>query len=272
MNILDNHVHTHFSSDGKDNMEDVIKRAIQIGVKHITFTDHLEYNTDRFSLNCKEYCDTIYRYKEKYKNDIEILLGVEVGYQNHVKDEIEEIVNSNPFDFVLCSTHSVDKINVPDKKYFEGYTKKEAYTRYFESMLETTKNFKNFNSYGHLDYIIRYGNFENNKVIYSDYKCILDEILKNIINNGSGIELNTSGYRYGLDTIHPNMDILKRYKELGGEVITIGSDSHRANDVCKDFDKAYEMLKYVGFKYVCIFRDRKPEFICIDEKEFKKVI
>lgn len=272
MNILDNHVHTNFSSDAKDSMEDVIRRAISIGVRHLTFTDHLEYNTDKFSVDCEKYYETIYNYKEKYKKEIDLLMGIEVGYQSHIRKEIENILASNPFDFVLCSTHSVDGMNVPDAKYFEGYTKEEAYLRYFECMLDTVKNFKNYDSYGHLDYIIRYGNFKDNKVIYNDYKNVLDEVLKNIISNGSGIELNTSGYRYGLDSIHPNMEILKRYKELGGEVLTIGSDSHKSNDVCKDFDKAYDMLRYLGFKYVCIFRERRPEMIVIDEMIFSKAV
>lgn len=267
MNILDNHVHTHFSSDGKDNMEDVIKIGISKGVKYLTFTDHLEYNTDKFSIDCSKYVSTINKYKEKYKKDIEIRTGLEVGYQKHIKDEVENIISSYPFDFILCSTHTVDKSHVCQPKFFKGYSKEEAYWRYFESIMETTSKFKNYDSYGHLDYVIRYGNYKQEKVIYNDYKDVLDVALKNIINFGKGIELNTSGYRYGLNAIHPNEDILKRYKELGGEIITVGSDSHRAIDLCRDFEKAYDMLKYLGFKYVCVFKDRTPSLLSIEKSE-----
>lgn len=263
MNMVDNHVHTHFSSDGKDIMERVIKEAINIGVDYLTFTDHMEYNVDKFSIDFEKYFNQINLYKDKYKKDITLLSGIEIGYQKHLKNEIDNIINKYPFDFVLCSTHTIDKINVPDPKYFEGYSKYEAYTKYFESILETATNFTNYDVYGHLDYIIRYGNYEDKRVIYDDYRDVLDILLNKIISMGRGIEVNTSGYRYGVDSVHPNMDILKRYKELGGQIITVGSDSHRSIDVCKDFNKAYDMLRYIGFKYVCIFTNRAPIFINI---------
>ncbi|RDY28206.1 histidinol-phosphatase HisJ family protein [Romboutsia weinsteinii] len=263
MNRLDNHVHTHFSSDAKDHMEKVIKRAINIGVKHLTFTDHMEYREDGFSLDLNEYIMQIHNYKELYKKEIEILAGIEVGYQSYIKDKIEESLNSIPLDFVLCSTHRVDKQRLIQSDFFKGLNKKEAYTKYFESIIKTTKEFKKFDVYGHLDYVIRYGNYEDNKIIYDDYKDVLDTLLKTIIYSGKGIELNTSGYRYNLNSMHPNVEILQRYKELGGEVITLGSDSHRASDVCRDFDKSYEILDSLGFKYVCLFRERKTEFLTL---------
>lgn len=261
MHILDNHVHTHFSSDGKDHMETVIKEAIKNGVSHLTFTDHLEYNTDHFSLDLDGYIKQIDEYKEKYKKDINLLTGVEVGYKSYIRDKIENIIKSYPFDFVLCSTHTVGDKDISRLKYFDGLTKKEAYDNYYKSIIETNKQFSNYDTYGHLDYVIRYGNYEDKKIAYNDHKEVLDETLKTIINLGKGIELNTSGYRYNLDSPHPNIDILKRYKELGGEIITVGSDSHRAIDVCRDFDKAYAILDYLGFEYVCLFEERKPKFI-----------
>ncbi|NJA30862.1 phosphoesterase, partial [Clostridioides difficile] len=109
------------------------------------------------------------------------------------------------------------------------------------------------------------GIYSDNRVIYNDFKDVIDEVLKSIINNGSGIELNTSGYRYGLNAIHPNEDILKRYKELGGFIVTVGSDSHRVEDICKDFDVSYDMLKYLDFKYVSLFKERETYFVNIEK-------
>ena len=271
MNLLDNHVHTSFSSDGKDSMEKVIERAIKIGVRHLTFTDHLEYNSEDFSINCTDYMNTILELKYKYKNNIEILAGIEVGYQDYIREKINLILKRNLFDFVLCSTHTVDKISVSSEKFYKGYTKEEVYNKYFQSILNTINEFNNFDCYGHLDYIIRYSNYVGREVIYRDYMDIIDSVLKNIIYLGKGIEINTSGYRYGLNSIHPNYDILKRYKELGGEIITIGSDSHRAIDLCCDFDRGFDILENIGFKYVCKFKGRKPEFIEIN-KERKSFI
>lgn len=266
MNLLDNHVHTSFSLDGRDSMESVVERAIEIGVKYLTFTDHLEYHVDEFSINCTDYMNTILELKDKYKNNIEILAGIEVGYQTHIREKINFILKRNLFDFVLCSTHTVDKMSVSSDKFYKGYTKEEVYNKYFQSILETINEFNNFDCYGHLDYIIRYSNYKEREVVYSDYRDILDIVLKNIIYLGKGIEINTSGYRYGLNSMHPNYDILKRYKELGGEIITIGSDSHRAGDLCCDFDKAFNLLEYIGFKYICKFKERRPEFIEINNE------
>lgn len=273
MNMLDNHVHTTFSRDGKDNMETVIKRGIDLGVSHLTFTDHMEYNDGEFSIDFEKYCKTIQEYKEKYKSYININTGIEVGYQKHLKKDIETIINYYPFDFILCSTHTVDKIDVPSPKFFEGYSKEEAYRKYFESILDTVSNFNDFDVYGHLDYVIRYGNYKDskgkkiNKIIYNDYRDVLDAILQRIIYNDKGIELNTSGIRYNIGAMHPNRSILKRYRELGGYIITMGSDSHKARDVCKDFNIAYELLRYLDFKRVCTFKDREPIFMSIEKSK-----
>ena len=264
MNTLDNHVHTHFSMDSKEVMENVIKRAVNIGVKYLTFTDHLEYEDGKFTLDLNKYVETIYYYSEKYKKDINLLTGIEIGYESNIKNKIDDIINKYPFDFVLCSTHSVDGKKIYKDDFFNGLNQKEAYNKYYQSIIDTTKEFKSFDVYGHLDYIIRYGNYCT-KALYDDYKDILDEVLKSIINIGKGIEVNTSGYRYNLDTVHPNINVLKRYKELGGEILTIGSDAHKAIDICSGFDRTYEMLDYLGFKYVCLFEERKPKFVKVEK-------
>lgn len=100
MNILDNHIHSHFSMDSKEDMENIIKRAINLGVKHLTFTDHLEYEDNKFTLDLNKYVESIYKYKEKYKKDINLLTGIEIGYESNIKNEIEDIINKYPFD--LC--------------------------------------------------------------------------------------------------------------------------------------------------------------------------
>ena len=264
MNFLDNHVHTTFSSDGKDTMEDVIKKAIEIGVNYLTFTDHMEHHGE-FSMNFENYSKAIGEYQEKYKEKINILKGIEIGYQSHIKNEINDVINKYPFDFVLCSTHTIDKIDVPTPEFFKGYTKEKAYEKYFESILETVSNFQNFDVYGHLDYVIRYGNFEDNKVIYKDYQDVLDALLRKIIYNDKGIELNTSGIRYNTGHVHPNRSILKRYKELGGDIITMGSDSHKAGDLCADFSKGFDILQSLDYRYVCIFKESVPAFISIEK-------
>ena len=132
---------------------------------------------------------------------------------------------------------------------------------YFESILENMEAFTDFDVYGHIDYIVRYNPNRKDNYSFSAYQDILDEILKKIIFLGKGIELNTGGFKYGLGHPNPHEDILKRYRELGGEIITTGSDAHVTDYLGYEFAKAYEILKKVGFSYYTIFKGRKPEFL-----------
>ena len=124
-----------------------------------------------------------------------------------------------------------------------------------------------FDVYGHIDYVIRYviKYYDNviNKINYDEFRDILDEILLVIINKDKGIEINTSGIRYGLNSVHPNIEILKRYKELGGKIITIGSDAHRVEDLASHFDIAIDLLEQSGFEEIAVYHNRKPDFIKI---------
>ena len=141
--------------------------------------------------------------------------------------------------------------------------KKTAYELYFTEMLKNINTIDKFCVYGHIDFISRYGIYKDNSLKYRDYSDLIDEVLKTLINKNKGIEINTSGYRYKLNQTYPQYDILKRYKELGGEIITIGSDAHTPDYVGDHFEVAYEMLVKSGFKYITRFKNLKPSFTAI---------
>ncbi len=267
MIYTDYHLHTTFSHDGISTMEQQIQNAIQKRLKEICFTEHydiydgLENNTLE-TIEVSNYVEKFERYKEKYKNQISLKLGIEIGLQPDIKETITNMVKQYPFDFIIGSSHITCKKDIAmDASFFEGLTQKEAYTKYFREVLENVQLYDEFDVYGHIDYVIRYGGYGEKIIKYNDYKEILDEILIHIINKGKGIEINTSGYRYGLGSPHPNKEILTRYKELGGKIITIGSDAHKIEDMCSDFDKVTELLKQIGYKNYTIFEKREPKFI-----------
>lgn len=267
MIYTDYHLHTTFSHDGISTMEEHIKNAIQQGLKDICFTEHYDIyegveNNKLKTLDVGNYVEKFNQYKEKYNHQINLKLGIEIGLQPDIKNTICNMVKQYSFDFIIGSSHITCKKDISkDSTFFEGLTQKEAYTKYFNEVLQNVKLYDEFDVYGHIDYIVRYGGYKEKIIKYSDYREILDEILINIINKGKGIEINTSGYRYGLNAAHPNFEILARYKELGGEVITIGSDAHKIEDVCSDFDKATELLKQIGYKNYAIFENRIPKWI-----------
>ena len=122
------------------------------------------------------------------------------------------------------------------------------------------ENNQNFDVLGHIDYVVRYGKYREKEYSYEKYAYWLDEILKKIISYGKGIELNTSGLKYGLPFAHPTLEVLKRYKKLGGEILTVGSDAHRPEHLAYDFHKVNDILGEAGFEYYTEFKERKPVF------------
>ncbi|MBO5478148.1 MAG: histidinol-phosphatase HisJ family protein [Clostridia bacterium] len=267
MIYTDYHLHTTFSHDGISTMEEHIKNAINIGLKEICFTEHYDIydgleNNKLNTIDVKNYVENFNQYKDKYKDKISLKLGIEIGLQPDIKETIHNMVKQYNFDFIIGSSHITCKKDISkDPTFFDGLTQKEAYMKYFKEVLENIKLYDEFDVYGHIDYIVRYGGYQEKTIQYSDYQDILDEILANIIKKEKGIEVNTSGYRYGLNMPHPNIEILTRYYQLGGRIITIGSDAHKVEDVCSNFEQASSILKKIGYENYAIFENRKPKFI-----------
>ncbi|MBU1142807.1 MAG: histidinol-phosphatase HisJ family protein, partial [Firmicutes bacterium] len=199
----------------------------------------------------------------RIEENFNVYMGVEIGYQPHLNERMTNFLKSYPFDFVICSIHLGDGLDFYNGDFFKGKTQAEAYRRYYEIVLHAVKSYDDYDVFGHLDYIIRYGGYENRTYQLKDYAEILDEILMTIIKKGKGLEINTSGIRYGLGVLHPGIDLLKRYKELGGKIITFGSDTHKIKDYYDGFEEAKKMLLEAGFEYVTVFKNRKPEFVKI---------
>ena len=98
-------------------------------------------------------------------------------------------------------------------------------------------------SYGHIDYVIRYAPGTNQDYSYSNYQYILDELFSTLIRHDKALEINTAGFKYGLGQPHPQIDVLRRFREMGGERITIGSDAHKPEHIAFDFTRTEEILK-----------------------------
>jgi histidinol-phosphatase (PHP family) len=260
---VDYHVHTNFSSDSFEQPECMVLSAIDKGLSEIAITDHVDLNYPPVSYRFWESFDkllyekTINALKEKYAERITILRGVELGLQPCSKPQIDAFMKDSGFDFVIGSTHVVDCLDLADGQFAGGKSGDKAIKLYFEAVLNTVLTFDNFDVYGHLDLITRYVR-HTKPFSYCGCSGIIDEVLTAIIKKGKGLEVNTSGVRYGLGHFHPQYDIVKRYRDLGGEIITTASDAHMAGDVAYGFDDLYKMLLEAGFKAVTVFKGRKP--------------
>lgn len=260
----DYHVHTAFSPDSSAKMESQIQTAIKQGFNEIAITDHMEKDfIDKigiFSLEIQCYKNALQELSQKYEDKIKVVHGLEIGYEKSYHLETLEKIKGYPFDFIICSMHRCDDCYLHTGEFFERKSQKQAYRRYFENVLESIEEYKDFQVYGHVDYIHRYGNYKEHVLEYATYKDIIDVILQKLIDTGRGLELNTSGIRYGLGQFHPQISIIKRYKEMGGEIITIGSDSHANNQLGFLWNEAAAFLKNVGFSYYTTFDKQKPNF------------
>lgn len=278
---IDYHIHTEFSDDSDYAMEQVIKDAIKKGFDELCFTDHVDYGIKKdwdepgemiyrkggdgepdqmpvANVDYPVYYKTFQKMKELYKDKISLKFGLEFGMQAHTIKKYEKLFARYPFDFIILSVHEVEDKEFWDQGFQEGRTQQEYNERYYEEMLYLVQNYHNYSVLGHMDLITRY----DKAGVYSfeQLKPILTKILKIVITDGKGIEVNTSSHRYGLKDLTPSRDILKLYKELGGKIITIGSDSHKPEHLGAFVDETKEELKALGFEQICTFDKMKPVY------------
>lgn len=257
--LADYHMHTNFSDDSTYKMEDEIKRAIELGLDEICFTEHVDHGV-KTDLNCNysQYLKEFKRCNEIYKDKITLRFGIEFGIQSHTINQFQKDFNENEFDFVILSCHQVEDKEFWTQDFQRGKTQKEYNEKYYEEILKVISNYKDYSVLGHLDLIKRYD--EEGNYPFENVKDIIEEILKVVIRDGRGIEVNTSSFRYNLDSLTPSKDILKLYKELGGRIITIGSDSHEEAHVGYKISEVKEELKKLGFEEFCTFEKMIPTF------------
>lgn len=255
--LADYHIHTYYSDDSTQNMEEAIKYAIQLGLDEICFTDHVDYGvkTD-LNCDCESYLKEIRRYQSIYQNQIKIKFGIEFGVQVHTVESYETLFSQYPFDFVLLSCHQVDDKELWTQDYQNGKTQDEYQLGYYNEILQVIKKYNNYSVLAHLDMMKRYD--KQGEYPFEKIKDIVTEILKLVIKNGKGIEINTSSFRYKLSDLTPCKDILKLYYDLGGEIITIGSDAHKKEQINDHREDIVQVLKQIGFKHIYTFENMQP--------------
>ncbi|MCR4963395.1 MAG: histidinol-phosphatase HisJ family protein [Firmicutes bacterium] len=264
MQLYDYHVHSDISFDGRLPLAEVCRLALQAGAAGLTFTEHVEFTGPGRPNHIPDfplYAARIEEAREAFPQ-LTIGMGLEIGLYPGYKSEIEEIVNGSDWDFILGSLHNVDGLGVYNEDFIRGKNKTDAYHRYFEAMYELFEAYPCFDVAGHLDMIRRNRGFADRTLRYQDYAGELDAILKLLIQRGQGLEINTAGWRFGVGGAHPDPAILRRYKELGGQLVTCGSDSH-GEKVLDHIAQGYDWLLDNGFHRLTLYRQRQPYFLDI---------
>lgn len=264
----DFHMHTEFSTDSGASVRSMLDEAVRKGLLAVCVTDHLDmdYPPDEelgpspFQLDLDRYFDMLIGLREGYKGRLDVRIGIELGMQPHLGEAYEKIVSEYPFDFVIGSLHLINGMDPYYGKIFEGRTDGEVYREAFLETLKCLDGIHSFDVLGHLDYVVRYGRHQAGEYSYRKFADEIDEILRRLTEEGKGLEMNMGGLKYGLGFANPHPDVLRRYRELGGEIVTVGADAHRPEHIAYDFEKAGTILRACGFRYYTEFRRRKPVF------------
>lgn len=281
----DYHIHTSFSDDSNEPMENQIEKAISLGLDEICFTDHVDYGVKRdrddprgiiirhaieygkeieqelANVDYPKYFNKLHEVKDKYKDKITIKQGLEFGVQTITVNEFVNLYDKykDELDFILFSMHQVNNLEFWTQEFQEGKTQKEYNDEYYKEIYETMLVYKDYSVLAHLDLMVRYD--LNGIYPFEKEKDNIAEILKQAIKDDKGIEVNTSSWRYGLKDTQPSRAILKLYKDLGGKIITVGSDAHSKDYLAKHIKDAYKILKNeIGLNQICTYNHMTPIF------------
>lgn len=253
--MFDTHVHTKVSSDSKMNIEDAIYQAKNNGFSLI-ITEHLDLKFPKEGLFYFDIKDYLKEYSKYRGNDL--LLGVEMGMKEDCLEESRKLIKDSNLDYVIGSVHLIDNMDFYYDEYYKGKDKREAYEKYFNVMVSCLKNYNFIDSLGHIDYIARYSKYNDKEIYYSEFDDIIDEVLKTLIEKNTCLELSTR--RLNDEKAVKNLMIIyKRFRELGGRYVTIGSDAHNPASIGNNFSKAIEIAKCCNLSPV-YFKERRIQY------------
>lgn len=282
MKLIDCHTHTQFSVDSEADLGMCAERADRLGLVAYAVTDHCECNS---WYPAEHYSDgddmhDSYRYKdcfldsvaavtalkEKYNGKLNLICGVEMG-QPQAAPEAAAFINADErVDFIIGSLHQIrgekdfyyiDYIDLGTDKIYD------LLERYFTELNEMCRT-NSFDVLGHLTYCLRYMKQRHGiEPDISRFDGIIADSFRTLAQNGKGIEINTSGLRQGFGETFPNLKYTKLFREMGGEIISVGSDAHTAEDIGKNVRDGIEIAKAAGFTRIAYFKKRQPQFIAI---------
>lgn len=254
--IIDTHIHTIFSSDSNMNIEEAINKAEALNIG-FTVTDHIDIGypvSGKYFFNTQEY----FAAYEKYRSE-KILLGVELGMRTEFIEESRNAINRCPFDYIIGSLHVIDDIDLSWSAFYSGHSKKKVITTYLTALSKCVKYFDFIDSLGHIDYICRHLKDNDKELHYEDFSDYIDSILITLKNSDKALEINTRRC-WQPETLAALTKIYKRWEELGGRVVTIGSDAHNVDSIGLQYQQGLALAASCGLRPV-YFKNHQINYI-----------
>ena len=287
MITADCHVHSHHSGDSEAPMRALVEEALQKGLDTLTFTEHLDVDfptthepAGTFDLDVPAYLAELRSLQTEYDGRISLLFGTEIGLQTHCTEENRAFVQAHPFDFVIASLHlaygqdpyhgeywqamkmrATARVPGADAETLRTETEREGMAFYLAATLENLRCYEDYDVLGHLDLVNRYFGDGRTAYDHASHAEVIDEILRLLVAKDKGLDCNTNLiWKYGAEEMNPSREILARFRELGGRIITFGSDAHEAAHVGEALDSARAIARSCGFTEYCVFQSREPVF------------
>lgn len=262
--IVDNHTHCDFSHDSSSPAEDMIRRARDLGLSYFAITDHCDKDCAVLpdfgwvrQIDLPKRFETIERLRDQYRSEIAVAVGLEYGYLAEANDLYAQIAADYPTDVIINSVHLICKEDCYFQSFFDTRTKTQAYEQYLQAVSDSVDAPYDYDIIGHIGYVIRKAPYDDKILRRADYPDRIDEILRKIIAKGKALELNSHAEGTGLDFL-PETDTVRRYRELGGELVTFGSDAHAPANIARNYDIVCDALKSLGFKYLFKYLQHEP--------------
>jgi histidinol-phosphatase (PHP family) len=262
MNISpDYHVHTNFSCDSEASMEAVCQAALKLGMREIAITDHADFEPRDVCAGYfrpTPYWRAIERCRSVFDDQLTIRAGVECGESHIHRRQVTDLLSAHDYDFVLGSIHWADGRPTFDGDFFDGIALDEGLTLYFDELARLAEE-GDYDVLAHVDIIRRaaYRRFGHQTLDLQPHEARVRRVLRIVAQRGKGIEINTGYVRKGMGDPGPSVEMLRWFREEGGRIVTLGSDSHKPHQVGSAFDQGAQMLRQAGFNQPSTFERRQ---------------
>lgn len=270
--ICDTHVHSRNSFDGESTVREICDSAVEKGISTVIITDHMEAPEIRLGdksvygnavKSITQSVADVEELAEEYSGKVKLLKGMELGEPMHMPEMTKKALKIADFDYILASVH-----NLKDEEdfYYLEYNSQNVpklLERYFDELLDTAKN-ADFDSLAHLTYPLRYIVERTGKIPDMEpYAETIDEIFLTLVKRNKALEINTSGLFKKIGTTLPDLDLIRRFRELGGSLITVGSDAHNSKNLAAGVEQGIDLARLCGFKSYTVYQNRIPEQVAI---------
>lgn len=255
MHLFDTHVHTAYSPDSREELENYIKHTVDLGRNTFIFTDHVDYDAKYMGSDILIDYDDVFRNVERLKTeyDVDILVGVEMGYRVDYHPSINDYIKKYDFDIVLLSVHDNMDGDYYNTQFHDKFETRDLMKIYFNDIYNAVSNMDNYDTITHLDYLLR---VLQRDFQIEDYREFIVPILEEIVSKGKCLEINTKTVRSAGHFEYCKY-IIDLYIECGGTEFTLGSDAHQVEDYESGFNEIISYLKSRGISYLNVFKERK---------------